>query len=171
MAAPRTGLPRANMTIPCGCHFAQRSAGRSTPCNPLRQTPATVRSASTASVTTACSPRRRARPAWHWHAACSRSRRSPMTIRQTITATSFRRVHAVAGAWSSSRPSPAGNSRAPRRNRPRQPGCSRRDPARPKTIAARRIFVSGSARTRPDDDYRPATRSTRPPPSRFASPK
>ena len=39
------GLPRANMTIPCGCHFAQRSAGRSTPCNPLRQTPATVRSA------------------------------------------------------------------------------------------------------------------------------
>ena len=45
MAAPRTGMPMASMTIPFGRHFAQRPAGRSAPCTPLRQAPATARSA------------------------------------------------------------------------------------------------------------------------------
>ena len=36
------GLPSASMTIPFDCHFAQRSAGRATPGDPLTQAPAPV---------------------------------------------------------------------------------------------------------------------------------
>jgi hypothetical protein len=39
MAAPRTGLLRANMTMPFDCHFAQRIVGRSTLSDPLMQAP------------------------------------------------------------------------------------------------------------------------------------
>ena len=37
------GLPSASMTIPFDCHFAQRSAGRATPGDPLMQAPVPVR--------------------------------------------------------------------------------------------------------------------------------
>jgi hypothetical protein len=33
------GLPSASMTMPFDCHFAQRSAGRATPGDPLMQAP------------------------------------------------------------------------------------------------------------------------------------
>ena len=35
------GLPSASMTMPFDCHFAQRSAGRATPGDPLMQAPVT----------------------------------------------------------------------------------------------------------------------------------
>jgi hypothetical protein len=60
------------------------------------------RAGSTASVTTACSPRPRARPASTVLARCWPSHRHTMTIRARNRPTSFLPVHAAADRWSSS---------------------------------------------------------------------
>lgn len=78
----------------------------------------------------------------------------PLTIRRRSLPASFHPVHAAADTWSSSRASPSGGNPAPRRNRPRRSGRSRRDPVRPETTAPRRDCASGNDSARPVDGRR-----------------
>jgi hypothetical protein len=57
--------------------------------------------------------------------------------------------------------SPGGSNPAPRRNRPRRSGRSRRDPARPETTAPRRDCASGNDSARPVDGHRIASGRSR----------